>query len=144
MSSESIDAIRERIDAAWLESDADGITRRLSPDAVLLPPNAPALVGREQINRWLREFFRHYRMSELAMPERELTISGDLAFERSLYEWTLVPLEGGEPARDQANWVGIWRRDPDGDWAEVCGIWNSALPVPGVHSTSAADAAISR
>ena len=144
MSNEAIDPIRERIDAAWLRSDPDGITRYLAEDAVLLPPHAPALVGREQINRWLGEFFRHYRMSELAMPERELTISGDLAFERSLYEWTLVPLEGGEPLRDQANWVGIWRRGPDGVWAEVCGIWNSALAVPGVHSTAAAEPASSR
>lgn len=144
MTNPAIDGIRERIDAAWLRSDADGITRYLAEDAVLLPPHSPRLVGREQINHWLRDFFQHYTMSDLAMPERELTISGDLAFERSVYEWSLVPHQGGEPIRDQANWVGIWRRARDGSWAEVCGIWNSAQPVAGVHSTAAADAASSR
>jgi uncharacterized protein (TIGR02246 family) len=144
MSRESIDSIRERIDAAWLRSDADGITNGLAEDAVLLPPNSPRLVGREQINLWLREFFRHYTMTELAMPERELTVSGELAFERSVYDWTLTPKDGSEPIRDQANWIGIWRPSPDGSWAEVCGIWNSALPVVAVHSAAAAETASSR
>jgi ketosteroid isomerase-like protein len=144
MSKELIDPIRERIDAAWLRSDADGITSYLDKDAMLLPPNSPRLVGRDRINRWLREFFEHYTMTELAMPERELTISGDLAFERSVYEWTLTPRDAGELIRDQANWIGIWRRSPDGSWAEVCGIWNSALPVPAMHSSTAAEAAAPR
>jgi uncharacterized protein (TIGR02246 family) len=129
MSREAIDPIRERIDAAWLQSDADGITNGLAEDAILMPPNAPKQVGREQINSWLRELFRHYTMTELAMPERELTVSGDLGVERSVYEWTLTPTEGGQAIHDRANWVGIWRQDSSGSWAEVCGIWNSTLPL---------------
>lgn len=129
MSKEIIDALRREIDTAWVRSDADGITRHLHENAVLLPPHAPGLVGREQINGWLKELFQHFTMTELAMPERELTISENLAFERSLYEWTLTPRDGGEPIRDQANWVGIWKQSPDGSWAEVCGIWNSTLPI---------------
>jgi ketosteroid isomerase-like protein len=38
-----IDSAREQIDAAWLRSDADGITRHLAEDAVLL-------VGRKSIH----------------------------------------------------------------------------------------------
>jgi ketosteroid isomerase-like protein len=68
-------------------------------------------------------------MTDLAMPEREVTMAGDYAIERSLYEWTLRPKDGSEPMRDQANWIGIWRRDRDG-WSEVCGMWNSTRPVP--------------
>jgi hypothetical protein len=68
MSRESIDPIRERIDAAWLRSDADGITGYLAEDAILLPPHAPRQVGRRQINSWLKELFEHYTMTELAMP----------------------------------------------------------------------------
>jgi len=123
-----IDSAREQIDAAWPRSDADGITRHLAEDAVLLPPNGAKQVGREEINTWLRGLFQHYTMTELAMPERELTVSGDFAFERSLYEWLLVPNGEGEAIRDRANWVGIWRRAANGTWSEICGIWNSALP----------------
>jgi uncharacterized protein (TIGR02246 family) len=144
MSKEAIDPIRERIDAAWLRSDADGITRDLAEDAILLPPNAPRQVGRPQINNFLRELFRHYRMTELAMPERELKVEGDVAVERSLYQWTLTPLDGGEAIHDVANWVGIWQRGSDGSWVEVCGIWNSTLPVGGARTMQNEEVASSR
>jgi uncharacterized protein (TIGR02246 family) len=126
--SREIDSARQQIDAAWLRSDADGITRYLAEDAVLMPPNGPKQVGRQAINAWLKGLFEHYTMTELEMPERELTVAGDFALERSLYEWLLVPKGEGRPIRDQANWVGIWRRAANGTWSEICGIWNSALP----------------
>jgi uncharacterized protein (TIGR02246 family) len=129
VSKQAIDSIRQAIDAAWLRSDAEGITRHLAEDAVLMPPHADKQVGRQQITSWLTGLFEHFTMTELAMPERELTISGDLAVERSLYQWTLTPRDGSEPIRDQANWIGIWRQTRDG-WSEVCGIWNSTLPAP--------------
>jgi ketosteroid isomerase-like protein len=97
---------------------ADGITQHLAKDAVLMPPHDSKKVGREPINAWLRGFFQHYTMTDLAMPERELTVAGEWAIERSLYEWTLRPKDGSTPLRDQANWIGIWRRDRDG---ALCG-----------------------
>jgi len=128
MSKEVIDRMRQEIDAAWLRSDAEGITRHLAVDAVLMPPHSPKQAGRSQITGWLAGLFEHFSMTELAMPERELTISGDLAVERSVYEWTLTPRDGSEPIHDQANWIGIWRRTAEDEWSEVCGIWNSTLP----------------
>lgn len=135
MNKSDIDPARELIDAAWLRSDPSGITRHLADDAVLMPPNGPRQVGRHQINAWLREFFRHYSMTELAALERNVTVSGDMAFERTLYEWALRPVAGGTVVREQANWVGLWRKNQDGTWREVCGIWNSALPDPAAAHT---------
>ena len=139
--SKEIDSAREQIDAAWLRSDADGITRHLADDAILMPPNEPKQVGREAINEWLRGLFQHYAMTELAMPERELTVSGDYAFERSVYEWLLVPKGEGQSIRDRANWVGVWRRAANGRWSEICGIWNSALPATMTSQPETVDAA---
>lgn len=85
-------------------------------------------VGMETINAWLREFFEHYTMTDLTMPERQVKVAGDLAVETSTYRWKLVPKGGGEPIRDEANWVGIWERGPDGTWREVRRIWNSTRP----------------
>ena len=130
MSSPSIDRARKEIDEAWLRSDADGITQHLAEDAVLMPPNESKKIGRQSINTWLRELFEHYTMTALAMPEREVTMAGDYAIERSLYEWTLRPKDGSAPIQDQANWIGIWRRDRAGSWSEFCGMWNSTRPVP--------------
>ena len=133
MGTESIDRAREQIDAAWLTSDADGITRHLAEDAILMPPHNSKIVGRQQINAWIRQFFEQFDMTELSMPEREVVMTEDWAIEVSRYEWTLVPKGGGEAVRDQVNWVGIWRRLTDGAWVEAKGMWNSTLPLTGTH-----------
>jgi ketosteroid isomerase-like protein len=125
---QGIDRARELIDAAWTRSDADGITRYLAEDAVLLPPNDSPITGRGAINAWLREFFKHYSMTDLTMPERLLTVSGNLVVEASRYKWKLIPKAGGDPIVDDVSWVGIWERRADGEWWEVRGIWNSRLP----------------
>jgi ketosteroid isomerase-like protein len=72
-------------------------------------------------------------LTELAMPERKVVVSGDWAFEVSSYEWTLAPKAGGQAIRDRANWVGIWRRGPESSWMETRGIWNSTLPLSGTQ-----------
>ena len=131
MGTEPIYRAREQIDEAWLTDDADGITRYLAQDAVLMPPNNPRIVGRQQINTWIRQFFELFSMTELSVPEREITLAGEWAFEITHYEWTLVPSGGGEALHDQVSWVGIWRRGSDGTWAQTRGLWNSTLPLAG-------------
>ncbi len=106
-----------------MESPAGSHLTRL-----LLPPDDSPKLGREAISAWLREFFKHYSMTDLSMAERQVRVSGDLAVETSTYRWKLVPKRGGAPIHDEVNWVGIWERDADGAWREVRGIWNSTRP----------------
>ena len=131
MGNDQIDRAREQMDAAWLTDDADGITRYLAEDAILMPPNNPKIPGRQQINAWIQQFFNAFTMTELATLEREVVITGDWAFEVAQYEWTLVPKGGGEAIRDQVNWIGIWRNLADDTWVQTMGMWNSSLPPAG-------------
>jgi len=128
MGTEPIDHAREQIDKAWLTDDADGITQYMAEDAILMPPNVSKIVGRQQINTWIRQFFEFFSMTELSMPEREVVLTGEWAFEVAQYEWTLVPKGGGEAVHDQVNWIGIWRL-ADGTWVQTKGMWNSSLPL---------------
>ena len=128
MNNQAMEEARERIDAAWTRSDADGITQYLAEDAVLLPPHSAPLVGRPAINAWLREFFQHYTLSDLEMPERQVKVLGDLAVEASTYRWRLIPKDGSSPISDAVNWLGVWERRGDAGWMEVRGMWNSTLP----------------
>jgi len=133
METEPIDRAREQIDAAWLTDDADGITCYMAEDAILMPPNVSKIVGRQQINTWIRQFFELFSMTELSVPEREIMITGDWAFEVTQYDWTIIPKGGDEAVRDQVNWIGIWRRLTDGTWVQTRGIWNSSLPLAGTE-----------
>jgi len=52
-----------------------------------------------------------------------------LAFERTLYEWVIVPEGGSEGISDKVNFIGIWQQQSDGTWKEARGIWNSNKPI---------------
>ncbi len=49
----------------------------MAEDAILMPPNVSKIVGRQQINTWIRQFFEFFSMTELSMPEREVVLAGE-------------------------------------------------------------------
>ncbi len=128
-SKEAIDEARKVIDAAWLSEDADIIISHLADDVILMPPNVGKVTGKEENRNFLQGFFDHFTMTELKTMEREVIVSGDLAFERGLYEWVIVPEGEGEGTSDEVNFLGIWQRQSDGAWREVRAIWNSTKPI---------------
>ena len=132
-SKEAIDQARKAVDAAWLSEDADVIMAYSADDMILMPPNVGRKTGKEEIRNFLQGFFDHFTITELKITEREVLVSGDWAFERSSYEWVIVPEGGGDGISDQVNFIGIWQRQSDGAWREVHAIWNSAKPIAGAQ-----------
>ena len=130
---EAIDQGREAFDAAWLSKDVDIIIAFCSEDIILMPPNTGMVIGKEEFRNFLQGFFNYFTMTELKTMEREVVVSGDLAFERISYEWTLVPEGGSEGISDQINFLGIWQQQSDGAWKETRAIWNSAKPIASVQ-----------
>ncbi len=128
-SKEAIDQARKAVDAAWLSEDADIIISHLADDVIFMPPNVGKVTGKEENRNFLQGFFDHFTITELKTMEREVVVSGDLAFERGLYEWVIVPEGGGEGISDEVNFIGIWQRQSDGAWREIRAIWNSAKPI---------------
>ncbi len=126
-----IDQAREEIDAAWLSEDADVITAYSADDMILMPPNMERKTGKEEIRNFLQGFFDNFTMTELKIAEREVIVSGDLAFERTLYDWVIIPEGGSEGMSDQVNFIGIWQQQSDGAWRETHAIWNSTKPFAG-------------
>jgi len=132
-SKEALDHARKEVDAAWLSEDADIIIANSGDDMILMPPNVERKTGEEEVRSFLQGFFDHFTMTELKTAEREVIVSGDWAFERTLYEWVIVPEGGDEGISDQVNFIGIWQRQSDGAWREVRAIWNSTKPIAGTQ-----------
>jgi len=130
---EAIDQARKEVDAAWLSEDADTILAGLADDVILMPPNVGRQTGKEDIRNFLQGFFDHFTMTDLKTKEREVTVSGDWAFESALYEWVIVPEGGNEGISDEVNFIGIWQRQSNGAWKEVRAIWNSNKPIAGAQ-----------
>ena len=128
-SKESLDEVRKVVDAAWLSEDAELMATYFKEDIVLMPPNMEKIIGKEENYNFLLGFFENFTMTELKTVEREVIYSGDWAFERTLYEWVIVPEGESEGISDQINFIGIWQRQTDGTWKEANAIWNSTKPV---------------
>lgn len=132
MSRESIDKAHQ----AWLDAmkanDAQALGRLVTEDAVLMPPNQPAVVGRAAVIDWFAGVVKQARTTDVGVPQREVIVAGDWAIERGSFIWKVAPTGGGAPIEDRGNFLAIYRRQTDGPWKVTRNIWNSTLPAPAV------------
>ncbi|MEE8586821.1 MAG: hypothetical protein V3T83_18425 [Acidobacteriota bacterium] len=69
---------------------------------------------------------------KIAAEGLEVEVAGDWAFDRGTYTITLTPKAGGEPVfEDEAKYLTITKRQPDGSWKIYRTISNSDRPLPG-------------
>ena len=114
--------------AAWMEAfgakDIDAMTAFYAEDAVLLPPNAPAIFGRDAISATMQEMFAAGQGIELE--DLEIKVVGNLGYKAGRYRTT------GEDGSlvDRGKYIEIWSKI-DGNWVLHRDIWNSSVQ-PGV------------
>lgn len=95
-------------------------------DAVMLPPNAPAVQGQGNIEAFLRTF---PPISNMQLHTDEVDGVGDLAYVRGRYTMTLTP-PGGAAMADSGKYLEVFRRQSDKSWKAVRDMFSSDLPLP--------------
>jgi uncharacterized protein (TIGR02246 family) len=116
----------------WMElfngRDAEGLAAMYAEDAVMLPPNEPAIFGRDAIRAGFRETFGSLDL-KAEIEALEVVVDGDLAYVAGRYRmWT-----GDGILVDRGKYVEIWRAI-DGQWLIHRDIHNSSLPPAGAAS----------
>ena len=110
--------------AAWMEAfgakDIDAMTAFYAEDAVLLPPDAPAIFGRDAIRATMQEMFAAGLGIELE--DLEIKVSGNLGYKAGRYRTR------GEDGSliDRGKYIEIWSKI-DGNWVLHRDIWNSSV-----------------
>ena len=91
-------------------------------DAVVLPPNAPAVQGWEAIKAYILQESpsSHFEVSIIDIEGR-----GDLAYVRGTYSMTFEAPNGLGPTKDSGKYIEIWRKQSDGSWKVIRDIFNS-------------------
>jgi len=114
--------------AAWMEAfgakDIDAMTAFYAKDAVLLPPDAPAIFGRDAISATMREMFAAGLGIELE--DLEIKVAGNLGYKAGRYR---TRGEDGSLV-DRGKYIEIWSKI-DGNWVLHRDIWNSSVQ-PGI------------
>jgi uncharacterized protein (TIGR02246 family) len=123
-----IDRVREAHVAALNAGDAAGWAGVFTTDAVQMPPNAPANIGRANIRSWAEAFLGAFSVS-FSLSVTELQVVGDRAIESGAYTIAMTPHAGGPAMEDVGKYITVYQRDGAGDWAVARDIWNSDRPV---------------
>ncbi|MBD3871750.1 MAG: DUF4440 domain-containing protein [Acidobacteria bacterium] len=110
--------------AKWMEAfstkDIDAMTAFYAEDAVLLPPDAPAIFGRDAIRATIQEMFAAGLAIELE--DLEIEVVGNLGYKAGRYR-----TRGGDGSLlDRGKYIEIWSKSDSG-WVIHRDIWNSSI-----------------
>jgi uncharacterized protein (TIGR02246 family) len=94
-------------------------------DAVVNPPNEPAIKGRAAIRAWLEKFppITEFKLNNLKVDGRQ-----DLAYALGTYTMTITPPGAPGSVKDSGKFVTVLRRQPDGRWLAAVDMFSSDLP----------------
>jgi len=111
--------------SSWMEAfnnhDAEGLAALYTQDAVLLPPNEPAVFGRDAIRATHQELFATGDF-KIDIEALETVIDGQLAYVAGRYRmWT----DDGDLV-DRGKYIEIWRA-VNGEWLIHRDMYNSSI-----------------
>ncbi len=114
--------------AAWMEAfntrNADALTSLYTEDAVLLPPNEPAVFGRDAIRATNRELLAEEGLG-MEIEDLEVRSEGDLGYKAGRYR--MYSKDGA--LLDRGKYIEIWKKT-DGTWLIHREMWNSSVGAP--------------
>ena len=110
-----------------LANDFAALTRDYyTDDAIVLPPNMPAVTGHPAIEAMFKTF---PPITAFELQTEEVEGSADLAYVRGRYTMTMSP-PGAPAIADSGKYLEIWRKQSDGAWKSVRDMFSSNLPLP--------------
>jgi uncharacterized protein (TIGR02246 family) len=124
-------AIRETAQAfaaAANAKDAAKIGSLYAEDAVLMPPNEPAVRGRSSIQAYWQKLI-DAGARDVSLTTLAVATSGSVGYESGNYQFTMAA-PNAQPATDRGKYLVGLRRDADGKWRLVYDSFNSDLPCP--------------
>ena len=110
--------------AAYNANDWELLASYFTSDAILMPPNGPAVTGRENIAAWEAENETGYR---IALDIENIGGSGDTAYVRGR-SCVFIPLDEGEYGVDAGKFLEVRKLQEDGAWLVDVDIFNSDTP----------------
>ena len=125
-----ISAINNNIDQYTSSMNAGDLDRWISlwaDDAIQMAPDAPAVIGKEQIRTKYESIFAQF-IFKMAIANEDVKISGDLACSHGKYTVTMTPKAEGETIMIDGKYLSIEERQADGSWKIIRSCFNDNPP----------------
>ncbi|MCD4679183.1 MAG: DUF4440 domain-containing protein [Bacteroidales bacterium] len=112
---ESIRSVSMKAAKAFNEGDHESFISFFDDNAILLPENAPSVIGIEPIASHYSIYFETYSF-KIINSIKEIQVSGDYAFEIGGWAGSLNPKDGSTQIEFNNKAICIYKRDIDGSW----------------------------
>lgn len=132
---QEIATIPERFVKRALDGDWDGVAELYHPAAIQMPPDQPAVEGREAIRDALSRTLGAeggVRLEDFSVGIREAEGIGDLVFVRAAYRLKMSVTIGDEEVSVEQHgpYINILRQDDEGHWRIYRQIYGRDHPPP--------------
>ena len=108
---------------AIADGDRDKFVSFFTDNIVIMPPGAPAMLGRDAAKDFAGPLFDNFTVRE-AINYDEIHVDGDWATGRFSYTMTLTPKAGGAQTTERGKAIAWLRRGSTGAWQFSHWIWN--------------------
>ena len=125
-----ISAINDNIEQYTSSMNAGDLDRWISlwaDDAIQMAPDAPAVIGKEQIRAKYESIFPLF-IFKMTITNEEVKIGGDLACSHGNYKVSMTPKAGGETIMIDGKYLSIEERQADGSWKIIRSCFNNNAP----------------
>lgn len=119
----AIDTYLTRMEHLERTNNWRSLSELMSPGCVTMPPRHSTKEGRQAWLQWVEEM--NFRVHDFSLKPQEFDGCGDLAFVRCNYRWTYTLEELDEPIADSGKFLGVLRKQPNGQWLATHWMWNS-------------------
>ena len=104
--------------------DAAAVAAYYTEDGIRMPPNSPAVEGREAIAAQIKQGMDN-GIAKVRLETDEVMTSGDMGWARGTY--VIIDADGNEV--DNGKWMQVGKKVGD-SWYAYRDIWNSDNPLP--------------
>ena len=121
-------AMGEEYAKAVESGDVDKFMALWAEKGIQMPPNAPAVCGKDSIRLAMMPLFDGFHL-KMSINDQEIKIAGDWAYSRGTYALDMTPKAGGDSIHVDGKALTIWQRQPDGSWLISRDCFNSNIPL---------------
>lgn len=118
-----IDGLRQQFNFAYNAGNAAALAGLFAEDAVLMPPGAPAAVGRYAIQARYAAQFANIQ-SSFALNPGVVRVSGDIAWLRGAYQRVDTAVPGGSPTTIMGKYLMTFSHSRS-DWKITTDAWST-------------------
>lgn len=120
----AINELREKEIIAAETGNVDSLLALRTDDFVAMPPNQPAVKGKEAVREFLAGIHEQTD-TELEFISEEIIISGDWAYDRGILKGTVIAENDGESVNFEGTYLFILNRQVDNSWKYSLAMWSS-------------------